>query len=74
VSSQGGFGGTVNLSVTGLPSGVTATFQPGSVPAPGTSTMIVKTTGRAARGTYTLTVTGMSGSTVHLATTTLVVK
>ena len=73
VSSQGGFAGTVTLSVTGLPSGATATFTPGSVVAPGSSTMKVKTTGQTPRGTFTLTVTGTSGTKVHQATTTLVV-
>jgi len=73
VSSQGGFAGTVTLSVTGLPSGATATFTPSSVVAPGSSTMKVKTSGRTATGTFTLTVTGTSGTKVHQATTTLVV-
>ena len=73
VSSQGGFAGTVTFSVTGLPSGATATFAPSSVIAPGSSTMKVKTTGQTPRGTFTLTVTGTSGTKVHQATTTLVV-
>ena len=73
VSSQGGFAGTVTLSVTGLPSGTTATFTPSSVVAPGSSTMKVKTTGQTPRGTFVLTVTGTSGAQVHQATTTLVV-
>ena len=73
LSSQGGFGGTVTLSVSGLPSGVTATFSPGSVVAPGTSTMTVKTSGKTPRGTFTLTVTGTSGTTIHHATASLVV-
>ena len=73
VSSQGGFGGTVTLSVSGLPSGATATFSPSAVAAPGSSTMTVKTTGKTPRGTFTLTVTGTSGTKIHQATTTLVV-
>jgi subtilisin family serine protease len=74
VSSQGGFVGTVGLSVTGLPSGATATFNPSSVAAPGNSTMTIDAGNRATRGTFTLTVTGQSGSTVHQVTMTLTVK
>lgn len=74
VSSQGGFAGTVGLSVVGLPPGASATFSPPTVTAPGTSTMTVKTTGRTARGTFTLTVIGQSGPSSHQSTAMLTVK
>jgi hypothetical protein len=73
VSSPVGFTGQVTLSVSGLPSGATATFKPSSVKARGTSTLTVKTTTRAALGTFTLTVRGTSGALVHQATATLTV-
>jgi hypothetical protein len=73
VSSPVGFTGQVTLSVSGLPSGATATFKPSSVKARGTSTLTVKTTTRTAVGTFTLTVRGTSGALVHQATATLVV-
>ncbi len=74
VSSIGGFTDTVSLSVSGLPSGATASFKPVSVAAPGSSVMTVKTTSKTARGTFTLTVTGLSGSIAHRGSTTLIVK
>ena len=74
VSSLGGFAGAVRLSVSGLPSGATATITPRCVAAPGTSRMTIKAGSRTVRGTFTLTVTGRSGSKIHQATTTLIVK
>jgi hypothetical protein len=74
VSSLNGFAGSVNLSLTGLGSGTTATFAPSSVVAPGTSKLTVKAGGKAVRGTFTLTVTGQSGSTTHQASMTLIVR
>ena len=74
VSELGGFAGAVNLSVSGLPSGATATFTPSSVAAPGTSKLTVRTGGRTPRGTFTLTVRGQSGSIVHQAAMTLIVR
>ena len=74
ISSLRGFAGSVGLSVSGLPSGASATFKPSSVSAPGSSTMTIKTTSKATRGTFTLTVRGSSGSLAHQATTKLVIK
>jgi uncharacterized membrane protein len=73
VSPQAGFSGTVALSVSGLPSGASATFNPPSVTSPGRSTMSVKTSGKTARGKFTLTVKGTSGALVHQVTVTLTV-
>lgn len=74
VSSIGGFAGAVSLSVTGLPGASTATFSPSAPVAPGSSTMTIRTSGRTPRGTFTLKVTGTSGSITHQATTTLIVS
>ncbi len=61
VSPQNGFTGAVNLTVTGAPSGATATLSPTSVTTSGTSTLTLNS-GTAAAGNYTVTVTGTSGS------------
>jgi hypothetical protein len=60
VLSQYGFAGTVNLAVTGLPSGVTASFTPN--PTTGTSLLTLNASSTASRGQYTATITGTSGS------------
>jgi hypothetical protein len=68
VSPQYGFTGSVNLAVSGLPSGVTASFSPN--PATGSSTLTLTASSTASRGQYTATITGTSGS---LSATTTVV-
>jgi subtilisin family serine protease len=74
VLSLGGFTGAVTLTVTGLPAGATAAFSPSPVPAPGASTLTVRTARWTKRGTSVLTVTGQNGPTTHRTTVTLVVK
>jgi uncharacterized membrane protein len=74
VSTTGGFVDSVSLSVTGLPTGATASFNPGTVAAPGSSKLTVRTAARTPRGTYTLMVRGASGSRTHQATTTLTIR
>ena len=64
----------VNLSVSGLPELATASFNPPSVNAGGSSTLTVRTSLKTALGTYTLTVTGTGASTSHAATITLTVR
>ncbi|MER6546076.1 glycosyl hydrolase family 18 protein [Streptomyces sp. NPDC001250] len=64
----------VDLAVSGAPSGVTASLSPSSVTAGGTATLTVKTAASTAPGTYTLTVTGTSGSTRHGSALTLTVN
>ncbi|HZR29036.1 MAG TPA: hypothetical protein VFA71_09660 [Terriglobales bacterium] len=74
VSSTGGFNGAVGLSVSGLPSGATGTLNPTSVNGgSGPSTLSVSTSSSTPDGTYTLTVTGTSGSLTNTTSTTLVV-
>ncbi len=73
VGATGGFSGSVALSVTGLGSGATATFNPTSINTSGNSTMTIRTTSSATRGTFTLTIKGTSGATSHTTTVTLTV-
>ncbi len=63
VTRTGGFSGVIAFSASGLPGGVTATFDPTSTS--GTSTSLTLTaSGSATPGTFTVTATGTSGSTV----------
>jgi trimeric autotransporter adhesin len=66
------FTDTVALSVTGLPSGAIASFSPASLSG-GLSTMNISTARNTARGTFTLTVVGTSGTKVRTATVSLTV-
>jgi len=68
-----GFTGTVNLSVSGLPAGATASFNPPAVSTSGSSTLSIKTSLSTPLGNYSLTITGMSSGTSHTANTTLMV-
>lgn len=59
VARTGSFTDAVSLAVSGLPSGVTASFTPTSIPAGQTSGSLTLTVGAsAATGTVTITVTG----------------
>jgi subtilase family serine protease len=60
VQDLGGFTGSVNLSISGLPSGVTAAFTPNPVTGSGALTLTVSSS--AIRASYLLTITGTSGS------------
>src|SRR5580704_10710721 len=62
VNPTGGFAGTVNFSVTGLPAGATVGFNPASVTGSGTTTMTVNAAVGTASGAYTVTVAGSNGS------------
>jgi hypothetical protein len=65
---SGGFNSAVALSVSGLPTGASATFTPTSIAAPGSGSSTLKlTAGTAATGTYNLTVTGTGGGKTHTA-------
>ncbi|HXN49217.1 MAG TPA: protease pro-enzyme activation domain-containing protein [Bryobacteraceae bacterium] len=71
----GGFNSAISLSASGQPSGVTVTFNPSSIAAPGsgTSTMTMAVASTVATGTYTITVTGTGGSITHTTAVTLTV-
>jgi hypothetical protein len=65
VTPSGGFTGSVTLTVTGLPNGSSATFNPATVNINDafaqTSTLSIKTSNGTKAGTYTLTVTPSGG-------------
>ncbi|MFJ6623273.1 carbohydrate-binding protein, partial [Kitasatospora sp. NPDC091335] len=58
---------------SGLPAGVTATFNPTSVQAGSSSTLTLSASSTAAGGTYQITVTGTAGTTTHTAQYSLTV-
>jgi hypothetical protein len=68
VNPQGGFSGSVALSITDPPAGATASFAPTSTTGLSTLTFNVAD---AAPGTYALTVTGVNGSLTHTIPVTL---
>ncbi|GAC1331814.1 MAG: hypothetical protein NVSMB17_10180 [Candidatus Dormibacteria bacterium] len=73
VGRTGGFADAVTLTVTGLPSGATGSFNPN--PATGTaSTLSVSTATGTPAGSYPLTITGTSGSLIRTTSVTLVVN
>jgi hypothetical protein len=77
VTSVNGFNSATTLSLSALPSGVTAAFStnPVTPPANGsaTSTLTFTASPTATTGTTSVTVTGTSGSIVHTTTITLTV-
>jgi hypothetical protein len=65
---SGGFNSAVALTVSGVPSGATATESPTSIAAPGSgSSTLTLASGTAAAGTYSLTITGTGGGKTHTA-------
>jgi hypothetical protein len=73
VTPQNGFTGSVALSASNVPNGVTAsTFNPASTAT--TSVLTLTASSTAATGTYSMTITGTSGSLTHTATLNLTVK
>ena len=69
-----GFSGTVTLSASGLPAGVTVSFNPNPATPAGGSTLNVSVPAAVAPGTYTGSLRGVSGSLDHGAVLTLVVN
>jgi hypothetical protein len=70
-AASGGFNGAVTFSVSGLPAGASATFNPASVSGSGSSTMTVSTSSSTPIGNYPLTITATSGNLAHAASVTL---
>jgi len=73
-----GFGGRVSLTLSGLPANSFKLFSPNPVslsyPNSSSSTLTVTTQKTTPVGTYTLTITGTSGSLKHSINVTLIVK
>ena len=65
ISGLNGFADTVNLSVSGLPSGATASFSPASVTGSGASTLTVVTPASTPTGSFPLTITGATATLSH---------
>ncbi len=76
VSVSGGFSSAVSFSATGVPSGVTYSFSPASIAAPGSGTTDFNlTVARSATiGTYPITITATGGGVTKTATLTFQVK
>lgn len=72
VNPLNGFTGSVTLSASGLPSGVTAAF--GTNPTNSTSSLTFTASSNATTGTSTVTITGTSGSLTHTTTISLTVN
>ena len=66
-----GFSGSVNLNASGLPSGVTAQFNPN--PTSSTSTLTLTASATATKGTSTVTITGTSGALTNSTTIQLTI-
>jgi len=74
VAAGSGLSGAVSLSLGGLPSRVTASFQPSSITGSGTSVLTLSTARNVKKGTSTLTVTGTGDGRVHSANVTLIIR
>jgi subtilase family serine protease len=70
-----GFNAALALSASGQPAGVTISFSPASIAAPGsgTSTLTLAVASTTAVGTYTITVTGTGGGVTQTTTVSLTV-
>ena len=70
-----GFNAAIALTASGQPTGVTVTFNPTSIAAPGSgsSTMSMAVAATTATGTYTITITGTGGGITQKTTVALTV-
>ncbi len=75
VSVSGGFNAAVALSVSGMPSGVAASFAPATLAAPGSGASVLTITAGTGvtPGSYTLTIAATSGTQKKTAALTLTV-
>src|SRR5258707_10260492 len=74
-SVSGGFNSAISLTPSGLPTGVSASFSPSSIPAPGggSSTLTFTVGSTAISGTSNVTVTASGGGVTHTAGMSLTV-
>jgi len=63
----------VSLTVSGLPSGATASFSPSSLSSGGSSTLTINVAGATTPGAYHLAITAAGGVTTQIASYTLIV-
>jgi uncharacterized membrane protein len=73
VNSLNGFSGNVSLSISGLPSGVSATFSANPVASGGNVLLNLSAKASVPTGTSTLTITGTAGNQKVAATLTLTI-
>lgn len=75
-SISGGFNSPITLSATGQPSGVTLTFNPTSIAAPGSgsATLTITVASGVATGTYPITITGTGGGVTKTTAVSLTVS
>ena len=69
-AATGGFNSAISLSASGLPAGVTASFNPGSIGAPGngSSSLTLTADSTATTGTANVTITASGGGITHTVT------
>lgn len=76
VNSVGGYSGTINLSVSGVPAKTTATFSPNPIVltagGTGTSTLTITTTNSTPQYVMNLTITGTDGIRSHSTTVAVI--
>jgi glucose/arabinose dehydrogenase len=65
INPSGGFSSAVNLSITGLPAGMSASFNPVSNTPPGVSVLTITTSGAVPLATYNFSVQGTSGALIR---------
>jgi hypothetical protein len=72
---SGGFNSAISLSASGLPTGVTASFSPASIAAPGSgsSTLTFTAASTAVAGTSTITINATGGAVSHSTTISLTI-
>jgi subtilase family serine protease len=72
---SGGFNSAVTLTASGAPSGVTVSFNPASIAAPGSGTSAVTfaVASTTTAGTYSITITGTGGGLTQATTVSLTV-
>src|SRR6185369_14244420 len=68
-----GFNSAVSLTVTGLPSGTTASFSPQTLSSKTSSALTLSTGGTTPAGRYSISVTGAGGGITHGVTISLAV-